>query len=234
MNNIDNVKIQYSEWAKTYERDKIELFERDGVDYEEFMNKFLEFCELKPNFKILDIGIGTGLTSIFLAQKLDNKCYIIGIEPSEEMIKIAENNLKDKNIDKEIIVQKGRGEELPFNEAFFDLVVSTFAIRHMNIEQVLKEIKKVLKHYGKVVIADICAPEKWRSGFGKCISIISKYIIIRKTKYKSESKSCVLTVKEWEELFSKLGFKIERIKEFLNKNAPEWKPKRVIFSLKKG
>jgi ubiquinone/menaquinone biosynthesis C-methylase UbiE len=78
---VNKVELQYSKWAKTYEKDKIELFKKDGIDYDEFMNKFLECCELKPNLDILDVGIGTGLTSTFLAKKMNNNCKIKGIEP---------------------------------------------------------------------------------------------------------------------------------------------------------
>jgi len=228
---INKVKIQYSEWAETYEKDKIELFEKDGINYDEFMIRFLECCDLKPNLDILDVGIGTGLTSIFLAKKMNNKCKITGMEPSEEMIKIAKNNLEKEKLANVINIKKGIGEEMPFSDNFFDLTVSTFALRHMEIEKALKGIKRVLKHRGKIVIADICAPEKWRTGFGKVISFMAKHIISGKRKHKGESKSRVLTVKEWKELFDKSDFKIDRILEFPSKKAPEWKPKRVIFSV---
>jgi FkbM family methyltransferase len=231
---ISKVKIQYSKWAETYEEDKIELFKKNGIDYDEFMNKFLECCELKPNIDILDIGIGTGLTSIFLAKKMNNKCKITGIEPSEEMIKIAKSNLKKEELEDVINIKKGLGEEIPFDDGSFDLTVSTFALRHMEIEKALNEMKRVLKNKGRAVIADICAPEKWRTGFGKIISFVAKYIISGKKKHKGESKSRVLTVKEWKGLFDEFEFKLNRILEFSSKKDPEWKPKRVIFSVTKG
>ncbi len=229
----NKVELQYSKWAETYEKDKIELFKKDGIDYGEFMNEFLECCELKPNIAILDIGIGTGLTSIFLAKNLNKNCKIIGIEPSEEMIEIAKSNLKKENLENVINIKKGIGEEIPFEDGFFDLTVSTFALRHMKIEKALGEMKRVLKNNGRIVIADICAPERWRTGFGKVISFMAKYIISGKKKHKGESKSHVLTVKEWKKLLNKFEFKIDRILEFPSKKNPEWKPKRVIFSVMK-
>jgi len=227
------IKIQYSKWAETYEKDKIELFKKDGLDYDEFMNKFLECCELKPNMYILDVGIGTGLTSIFLAKKLSNKCKITGIEPSEEMVNFAKINLKKENLGNTISLKMGKGEEIPFKNGSFDLTVSTFALRHMEIEKALKEIRRILRNKGRIVVADICAPEKWRTSFGKVVSFMVKHIISGKRQHRGESESHVLTVKEWKELFGKFEFRINRILEFPSKEAPEWKPKRVIFSATK-
>jgi ubiquinone/menaquinone biosynthesis C-methylase UbiE len=102
----------------------------------------------------------------------------------------------------------------------------------MEIEKALGEMKRVSKNKGKILVADICAPEKWRTGFRKVISFMAKYIISGKKKHKGESRSRVLTVKEWKSLFDEFGFKIDRILEFPSKKDQEWKPKRTKISSK--
>jgi len=228
----DEVEKQYKKWAETYEEDKVKLIEKYGTSYEEFMNSFLTLCELKPNMVILDVGAGTGLTSIAIAKALSGECRIQAIEPVDEMIEKAKMNIQREGFDKCIHIEKGRGESLPYNNGEFDLITCTFAIRHMEIERALKEFKRVLKTNGKVVIADICAPEKWRSTLGRIITPVMQFIISR--KYKGEIKSKVLTVEEWKTIIEKSGLRVDKIIEFPGKRDPEWELKRIIISIRKG
>jgi len=130
----DEVKKQYKKWIKTYEKDKINLIERYGTNYENLMNSFLNLCELKPGMKILDVGAGTGMTSITIAKALSNNCKILAIEPVDEMIEKAKTNIQREGLKDCISIKKGIGESLPYNNENFDLITCTFAIRHMEIE----------------------------------------------------------------------------------------------------
>ena len=52
---------------------------------------------------------------------------------------------------------KGKGEELPFKDEFFDLVIRTNVMDHIhNYKKVLSEIKRVLKKSGKVYLFVDC------------------------------------------------------------------------------
>ncbi len=223
---------QYEEWAKSYDEDKIKLFGESGVDYNEFMKSLLSLCELKPNMSILDVGAGTGLTSIAIAKALSCNCRILAVEPIDEMIERARTNVQQEGVEDCIEFKNGIGESLPCNDEEFDLVTCTFAIRHMDVEGALLEFERVLRPSGRIVIADICAPEKWRSLPGKIITPLMQFMISR--KYKGEMKSKVLTVNEWKTLIEKLDLRIRSIVEFPGKREPEWEIKRVIMSIQKG
>jgi len=227
----DNIEEQYKEWASSYEDDKLKIFEKSGLNYEDFMNYFIDLCDLKPDIRILDVGAGTGLTSLALAKEMSYNFGIIALEPVDEMIAIAKNNIDKQGFQKHISIKKGNGENIPYDNNSFDLVVSTFAIRHMSIEKALKEFKRVIKNNGRIVIADICAPDKWRTILGKFIRFIFQKIIRR--KYKGEDKSKVLTMNEWNELLENLGLKGKEVLEFSGKRDPNWELKRVILSIEK-
>jgi len=226
-----NIEEQYRKWAETYDIDKIRLIEKQGTNYEEFMSTFINLCELKHGMHILDVGAGTGLTSIAIAKTLSCNCKIIAIEPVDEMIEKAKKNIRQERIEGCISIKRGVGESIPCEGEEFDLITCTFAIRHMDIEKAISEFRRTLKPGGKIVIADICAPEKWRSPLGKMITPLMQFIISR--KYKGEMKSKVLTVAEWKALIEKSGLKINDIVEFPGKREPEWEIKRVIISIKK-
>ncbi len=231
---MENEKIreQYIKWASTYDENKITLFEDAGIDYHKFMDSFIKCCDLKPGMNILDMGAGTGLTSVSIAKALSKKCTILGIEPVDEMIERAHSNITRESLHDVITMKKGRGEDIPCKDESFDLITCTFAIRHMDIEKTLLEFERVLKPGGRIVIADICAPEKWRTFFGK-IFVGGIMRVITAQKYKGEARSTLLTTHEWEALLEKMGLTLVELQEFCGKKDPEWELRRVILSAQK-
>ena len=88
-----------------------------------------ENIKIKPNEKILDLGAGTG----FLNDFFEN---ITSVDPSEELLK------QNKNPNK----IKASAEDLPFPDRSFDWVVCVTAIHHFNLDESIKEIKRVGKN----------------------------------------------------------------------------------------
>jgi tRNA1Val (adenine37-N6)-methyltransferase len=64
------------------------------------------WATIYPNEIALDIGTGTGLLSLMLAQKVDGQCSIDAIEIDEGSIKDARININDSNWEKSIELQK--------------------------------------------------------------------------------------------------------------------------------
>ena len=86
--------------------------------------------KIKKSDLLLDVGCGTGISSDF-------DCTVIGIDPSEELLRLNKN--KNKFL--------GDAEKLPFKSNFFDFVISVTAIHNFkDIERALKEIKRVGKN----------------------------------------------------------------------------------------
>ncbi len=229
----EKTKEQYTKWASTYDKDKVTLFEDAGIDYHKFMDSFIKCCDLKPGMNVLDVGAGTGLTSMFIAKALSKECTILGVEPVDEMIEKARSNITEESLHDVITMEKGIGEDIPCKDEQFDLVTCTFAIRHMDSEKALLEFERVLKPGGRIVIADICAPEKWRTFFGK-IFVGGIMRVITAQKYKGEARSTLLTTHEWEALLEKTGLTLLELQEFCGKKDPEWELKRIILSAQKS
>ena len=56
-------------------------------------------------------------------------------------------------LDKNIHWQKAYGENIPFEDNFFDVVISSNAIDHVkNVKETIKEVKRVLKPKGKLIL----------------------------------------------------------------------------------
>jgi len=228
----DKVKEQYTSWAATYDRDKLKMFAQAGYSYEEFMVCFMKLCSLRAGMNILDVGTGTGLTAISVAKALLGNCRILGIEPIDAMIEKAKSNIKNEELEDVILIKKASAENVPSEDLVYDLVTCTFAIRHTDIGKALAEFIRVLKPKGRIVIADIYAPEKWRSVLGKLMAPVFQFAF-RFRKYKAETKSKVLIINEWRTLLGGLGLTVIDIVEFPGKKDPRWEIGRAIIAIEK-
>ncbi len=96
--------------------------------------------KIKPFDKLLDIGCGTGFSSRII------KCNITGIDKSKKMIEIAKEEPGKWLL--------GDAEDLPFDDASFDKIISVTAIHNFdNPEKALDEMKRVIKKNKKPNIA---------------------------------------------------------------------------------
>ncbi len=89
---------------------------------------------------VLDVGCGGGLLAEEFARL---GCQVTGIDPSEASLETARKHARQSDLN--IAYQAGRGEQLPFATASFDLVVCCDVLEHVNdVSQVIKEIARVL------------------------------------------------------------------------------------------
>ena len=96
--------------------------------------------------RILEIGSGLGTFNI-VCQQNGGDCY--GIEPDSMKVGVSLDLLDDARVSRNIL--RGVGEDLPFGDATFDLIVSFQVLEHTQIpEMVLQETVRVLKPGGYI------------------------------------------------------------------------------------
>lgn len=124
--------------------------------------------------KILDIATGTGNLAIDLLETKAEK--IIGVDISEEMIKIGQNKVKRKGLNDIIKIQIGDAENLDFEDNYFDAITCSFGVRNFeNLNKALTEINRTLKPKGTFVVLETSNPEKFP--FKQFHYMYIKYII---------------------------------------------------------
>ena len=121
------------------------------------LNRWLaEQVTLPGGEQVLDVGCGTGLLTVQIAQGHPS-LQVTGIDASRPMIDVANRKRNSSNCH----FQQALGEDLPFPDAHFAMVTSALFFHHVDRElkrQTLQEIRRVLKPGGKLLIADMDKP----------------------------------------------------------------------------
>lgn len=93
---------------------------------------------------VLDVGCGGGLLAEEFAAL---GCRVTGIDPSEDSLTTARLHAQQSGL--EIVYQSGIGEQLPFEDNSFEIVVCCDVLEHVNdVTKVVQEIARVLKPGG--------------------------------------------------------------------------------------
>ncbi|WP_336429185.1 class I SAM-dependent methyltransferase [Roseovarius sp. E0-M6] len=94
--------------------------------------------------RVLEIGIGSGLN---LGLYQNGVRHVIGIDPSPELIRFAEEAALRAARETELV--QGRAEELPLKTSSVDCVIATWTLCSVSDpRQALSEIRRVLKPDG--------------------------------------------------------------------------------------
>lgn len=107
----------------------------------------------------LDICCGTADWTIALAEAVGPDGKVIGLDFSENMLKIGEKKVKDHKLNQVTLIH-GNAMALPFEDNSFDYVTIGFGLRNVpDYLQVLQEMHRVLKPGGIGVCLETSQPE---------------------------------------------------------------------------
>ena len=152
-------------------KEKIEkLFDKIAPDYDK-LNHILslnidkgwrskavrEIIDKDTPLNILDVACGTGDFTIEIAKKAAAGSKMTGIDLSEGMMSIGREKLAAAGI--EATLEQGDCEALKYADGTFDRISVGFGVRNFeNLPTGLKEMHRVLKPGGKLVILELSVP----------------------------------------------------------------------------
>jgi 1-acyl-sn-glycerol-3-phosphate acyltransferase len=203
--------------------------------YKDLLNKILSILDPQKGEKILDAGAGTGNLAVLIENK---SAQVIALDFSKEALEIYKN--KNPNA---TICLHDLTKPLPFDDNYFDKIVSNNVIYNIPREkrlEVIKELKRVLKPGGLIVISNIhknFSPLKIylasikesikKDGLLKTIYLVIKLIIptikmfyynFKIQKVHQFDRKNLFDFEEQKELLIKAGFKYVSQTEFVYAN----------------
>jgi SAM-dependent methyltransferase len=120
---------------------------------------------VKGTGRVLDIGAGTGRSSIMIldarpqitlvALDLFGESYEHHFGPGQSPQERLRANLKLAGVDNRAVIQQADMRKIPFPDQSFDGIVSAYAVDHLNrdgIAQALAEASRVLKPQGEFLL----------------------------------------------------------------------------------
>jgi|ERR1035437_985610 ubiquinone/menaquinone biosynthesis C-methylase UbiE len=131
---------QYNNFAKQFS-DTHDIGERSNNYNRLYFYSFIDF--VFPGTKLLDLACGDGLD---LLHYKELGAEVHGLDSSEELLLIAKKRLPEADI------RLGVFESIPFEDGYFDVIVSKYAIMtSFDMQPVFKEIHRVLKTGGTMM-----------------------------------------------------------------------------------
>lgn len=177
-------KDTYNEHAKAYGEFADESFSWQFIERPAFDDLISELCSSET--KLLDIGCGNGRVIKHLISKGLSPSNTFGIDPSDEMLSLARARRLDTNL------IKGVATELPFENDYFDLVISNMVFHQLNTKQLRQsfaEMSRVLKPNGALFFVDSFLLTEGKEG----------QLIIKKTPW---GKDIGMFVHDFDKLFT--------------------------------
>lgn len=127
----------------------------DNASYGEFMHVganqtifrvILQDEEIDANTRVLDVACAVGGNARWLSSIYG--CPVWGVDIDEAALEVASDLAKIEEVDHLCHFMKARADSLPFEDGYFDLVVSTDVFEPA-------EVKRVLKPGGRFVVSSL-------------------------------------------------------------------------------
>lgn len=129
--------------------DRLDIYAQYRPSYpNEYIDYLLSANQLKGNPIVADIGSGTG-TGIFSRQLLESGLHVIGVEPNNDMRKMAEQSSKLYSRFQSI---KATAENTTLKENSVDLVTVAQAFHWFDKEAFKIECQRILKQKANVAL----------------------------------------------------------------------------------
>lgn len=120
-----------------------------------FRQLALQGLTITSDTKILDLCCGSGQTTKFLVQYSQN---VTGLDASPRSLERAKQNVPQAEY------VEAFAESMPFADAQFDIVHTSVALHEMQseqLQQIIKEVYRVLKPNGVFTLIDFHKPTNW-------------------------------------------------------------------------
>jgi len=121
-----------------------------GTVLEEGRKSVFKNTQFEPQARILEVGIGTGLT----IKRYPSTCSIHGLDISEEMLsKAKERTSKPTLKNRDISLIKADAVRIPYKDESFDVVMGCYMLTTVkNPRSVLREMIRVTKRKGRLIL----------------------------------------------------------------------------------
>ncbi len=182
-------KTRYSQFAQGYVESQSHA---EGYD----LDRLLEIAKPQANWVVLDVATGGGHTALKFAPSV---ARVTASDLTPNMLAAAEKFIVVKGISN-VEFREADAEQLPFDDANFDLVTCRIAPHHFpDVQQFVNEAVRVLKPGGLLLVQDQMLPDDpYQGGYVDTFE-----------KLRDPSHNRAYSQPEWVAMFQQAGLNIE-------------------------
>ena len=110
-----------------------------------------------PGDVVIDVATGTGAVALELVRQ--KGCTVVGVDQSAEMLREARRRVALAAATRDVHLEEGRAEELPFEDGAFDALTVTYLLRYVDDPSAtLAELARVVRTGGTIASLEFGLP----------------------------------------------------------------------------
>lgn len=178
---------EFSKWADNYDNPLT------SITFRQTNAKIVRLLEPKQNSSLLDVGCGSGILIKYLLDA-NRGMKLFGLDITPKMVEVAKRKFANNP---SVEITLGSAVKMPYKDNSFDYVTCASSFHHHpDPLKSAKEMVRVLKPGGKLLILDMCIE-----------GLLRKILFKVENVYHNEGKVFRLTNKEMFDLYQTVGLK---------------------------
>ena len=182
-----------------------------GVSYSEFIDRFIATVPLDDGARVLDVATGTAMIPLEVTRRAPGISHVVGLDITPAMLAHGQENVRSADQSSRIRLVCGSGMVMPFGTGAFDVVTCGLGMHHMQAEQLIRQMRRVLTPGGWLLMADVGAAPMWRSFMGKlALGALLLYFGFAYSRKRVRAEMDAITnlrsASEWREFLGAAGF----------------------------
>jgi ubiquinone/menaquinone biosynthesis C-methylase UbiE len=217
----------FTELAPNYEATlDAEIRQMLGISYRQFVERLTAEIPVREGDSVLDVATGTGVIPLQIAQQVPATCRITGLDITPAMLGYAQARAQAAGLSERVRAVCASGMCMPFGAGAFDVVTCGLGMHHMAGARLVREMRRVLRPGGRLVMADVGASAFWRSWPGAIsFRLLMVYFGITHSRLRTRAEIDALanlhTGDEWQRILAGCGF--------IDIHITELHPRRRIY-----
>ena len=131
-----------------------------GID-QSWRRKTLREIRATGALNLLDVATGTADLALALAKGIPGS-RVVGVDISAGMLEVGRSKVRARDLEGRVRLDLGDGEQLPYEESSFGAVTVAFGVRNFeNLEQGLRDMRRVLEPGGTLAVLEFSQPTGW-------------------------------------------------------------------------